>query len=93
MSEPFCFDCRFFVPEGKWRNDLTSDQWDDCMEGECRAGLPALGQLLTDLQGETFRHFGKWPKVMASEWCGAFTLRESSNTANDVAPRSPTLAD
>ena len=27
MMAPLCFDCRFFVPEGKLHNDLTEDQW------------------------------------------------------------------
>jgi len=78
MSIQFCFDCRFFVPEGERFNDLTEDQWDECLEGECRAGLPRLGQMLTDRHGDLFRDFGEWPKVMASDWCGKFNRRIGS---------------
>ena len=76
MDAPSCFQCRYFAPEGRLHNDLTENQWDECLEGECRAGLPALGQLLTDRHGDEFRHFGEWPKVMAGDWCGHFVRKE-----------------
>jgi hypothetical protein len=84
MSTSFCFDCRFFVPEGTWLNDLTEGQWDECIEGECRAALPVLGQLLTDRHGDPFRDFGDWPKVLASDWCGQFEPREKPGATRDT---------
>lgn len=81
MRTPCCFDCRFFVPEGRSQNDLAEDQWDDCMEGECHAGLPVLGQSLTDRHGDEFRGFSEWPKVLASDWCGHFTPRKEHDAA------------
>ena len=88
MTTPLCFDCRFFVPEGRLHNDLTEDQWDDCLEGTCRAEPPSLGELLADRHGERFRHYGEWPKVMASDWCGRFAAARPT----DDAPRSRTVA-
>ncbi len=72
MHSPFCFDCRFFVPDGRLHNDLTEEQWDEALEGECRAGLPALGPLVSDRHGDEYRHYGEWPRVLASFWCGQF---------------------
>ena len=43
-----------------------------CLEGQCHAELPVLGQMLKDRQGDPFRDFGEWPKVLASDWCGHF---------------------
>ncbi len=79
MTAPFCFDCRFFVPEKSFHNNLTEEQWDDCLEGQCRAGLPVLGRRLKDRHGDPFRDFGEWPKVMASDWCGKFERRIRSD--------------
>lgn len=75
MNEPFCFGCQFFVREESTHNDLTEEQWDSCLEGQCRAGLPVLGRMLKDRHGDPFRDFGEWPKVMASDWCGKFERR------------------
>ena len=72
MDSPFCFDCRFFVPDDRLHNDLTEDDWDEILEGECRAGLPALGPVVTDRHGDEYRHYGEWPRVLASFWCGQF---------------------
>ena len=75
MDTPFCFDCRFLVPDDRLHNDLTQDDWDDILEGECRASLPALGPVVTDRHGDEYRHYGEWPRVLASFWCGHFQPR------------------
>jgi hypothetical protein len=80
MSTCCCFDCRLFIPEGRSQNDLADDQWDECLEGECRAGLPVLGQLLTDLHGDSFRLVWS-PRA-----------RENTAAARHGRPRWPTLA-
>ena len=72
MKAPFCFDCRFFVPEGSFHNELTEDKWDDCLEGQCRAALPVLGRMVKDRHDDLCRDFAEWPKVMASDWCVTF---------------------
>ena len=76
MNAPVCFDCVYFVPEGSQHNDLIPRQWDECLEGECHRGVPRLGLMLKDRHGDSFRHFGEWPKVMAGDWCGEFKPRE-----------------
>ncbi|HQL76544.1 MAG TPA: hypothetical protein PLD58_25505 [Phycisphaerae bacterium] len=86
MDRPFCFDCRFFVPTGMSHNDLAPGQWSECMEGECRRNPPRLGMLLTDRNGDDFRHYGEWPKVMAADWCGEFKPRQ--NATCDVAAQT-----
>ncbi len=75
MNEPACFDCVYFVPFSSWHNHLTEEQWNEGLEGECRRHVPHLGEELTDRHGDTFRHFGEWPKVMACNWCGEFISR------------------
>ena len=93
MNILFCFDCWFFIPEGRRFNDLTEDQWDDCMEGECHAGVPKLGQMLTDRHGDPFRDFGEWPKVMASDWCGKLEPREQSAPQTDPGLSSKAVGE
>lgn len=85
MEEPLCFDCRFFVPEGSFHNELTEDQWDECLEGECHVAPPVLGQMLKDRHGDPFRDFGEWPKVMASDWCAKHVLREIASPPTPLA--------
>jgi len=85
MMEPLCFDCVHFAPGGTRRNELTEDQWDECLEGECHRRTPHLGPELIDNHGDTFRHLGEWPKVMAGDWCGEFAerpVRTGSANAN-----------
>ncbi len=87
METPFCFDCRFFVPEGKLHNDLAEEQWAESLAGECRRLCPALGPMVTDRHGDQFRHFGEWPRVMAAEWCGRFEPKPPA-----VGPRTVRMA-
>lgn len=75
MTAACCFDCRFFAPDHRTCNDLTEDEWDECLPGECRRRCPALGPMVTDRYGDEQRHFGEWPKVLASDWCGEFQKR------------------
>ena len=86
MDQPFCFDCRFFVPTDMRHNDPAPDQWDECVEGECRHDTPRLGEMLVDRHGDAFRHFGQWPKVMACDWCGAF--EPGQRATRDIAAQT-----
>lgn len=81
MDHLCCFDCRFFVPEGKRINDLTDEQWDECLEGQCRVCPPTLGPLFTDSQGHSVRGFGVWPRVKATDCCCKLEPREKSEPA------------
>lgn len=76
MNVPCCFDCRFFAPHGAQHNDLTENQWDECLEGECHRNCPDLGNTLVDRHGDEGRAFGEWPKVLAADWCGRFRARQ-----------------
>lgn len=66
----FCFNCRLFAPGAGGHNELTEDEVDHCLEGECRRHPPCLGVTLIDRHGDEFRHFGEWPKVLGGDWCG-----------------------
>ena len=81
MTDPCCFDCRFFVPDHRTGNDLTEDDWDECLPGECRRLPPALGDLVEDRYGDKDRCFGQWPKVIASDWCGECQQGNARQTA------------
>lgn len=61
-----CSDCRFF------HREYAPAEQPLVAEGECRRHPPVVGELLTDRHGETFRHYGEWPRVMDSDWCGSF---------------------
>jgi hypothetical protein len=76
MNDSCCFDCVFFAPGGSQHNNLTEDQLDDCLEGECHRNCPTLGDMSTDRHGDEFRCFGEWPKVLAGDWCGRFRARQ-----------------
>ncbi len=67
-----CFDCRFFSPEGIQRvDDLTEQDWDECLDGECRKSPPSVGRFRGEEQYYQY-DFGQWPHVQAAEWCGEF---------------------
>ncbi len=87
MIDPLCFDCVHFTPGGTRRNDLTEDQWDECLEGECHRHTPHLGPVFKDRDGDTYRHFGQWPRVMAGDWCGEFESRHKAR--RDSGARTP----
>jgi hypothetical protein len=75
MNPLRCRNCRFFqLDETQTASEVFKD-WEEMKEGECRAEPPRLGEMLTDRDGETFRHFGQWPRVMAIDWCGRFDPR------------------
>jgi len=90
IMSPFCIDCRYFVPDGQFHNDLSEAEAASNQErdGECRRCPPVLGQLLTDRHGDTFRHYGEWPRVMGCDGCGEF---EPCQRLKD-RDTSPTLA-
>ena len=70
-----CFDCDYFEIEGKDVSAMTEADWQDgCAEGECRFNPPVLGPEI-ERDGDTFRCFGEFPKVLSSDWCGQFKQR------------------
>ncbi len=70
-----CFDCDFFHIEGHDVSELTEADWQGgCAEGECRFHPPVLGPEI-ERDGDTFRCFGEFPKVLSSDWCGQFQPR------------------
>lgn len=90
---PYCFDCRFFVAQGRTHNDLAEEEWDECRTGECRRHCPPLGPMETDRHGDAFRHFSEWPKVMAGDWCGEFEPKRSAADAKTDTPVKVTGAE
>lgn len=70
-----CFDCEFFMPEGKnCPDELTEADWDNgTREGECRRRPPALGPFVKRMD---MRTFGECPRVLATDWCGEFAARQ-----------------
>jgi hypothetical protein len=40
-----------------------------------------LGPMLTDRDGDEFRDFGEWPKVLACDWCGEYAPYASDQSA------------
>ncbi|MFV0445481.1 MAG: hypothetical protein ACK5Q5_18025, partial [Planctomycetaceae bacterium] len=70
-----CFDCDFFQLEGRDTQDLSEEDWNyGCAEGECRYQPPSLGVEI-ESQGETIRHYGEFPRVLVTDWCGQFQAR------------------
>ena len=82
MKDACCFDCRFFspgehgCPSWETENSLPK-QWDESFEGLCRFNTPLLGDLIKDKDGDEFRFFGQWPKMMACDWCRKFKSRKT----------------
>jgi hypothetical protein len=75
MDYTACINCRFFAPE-RPEHDPSKP---DFVEGECRRHPPALGIMLIDRHGDDFRHFGEWPKVLGSDWCGDYEPRREAD--------------
>ncbi len=87
IMERRCFDCDFFQLEVRDTPELSEDDWDNgCAEGECHLNPPVLGPEI-ESQGETFRHFGEFPRVLVSDWCGQFQPR--ATCGHYVRPRWP----
>lgn len=87
--EARCFDCRFFCREGIDKADeLTAEDWDECLEGDCRRSPPVVGRFRGE--DEYLRYdYGQWPLVQAVNWCGAFepcqrAIRDSAATSRQV---------
>ncbi len=80
MTEPLCFDCVYFVPEGMSSNDLEPDQWDEGVAGDCRSRSPVAGRPTDDRSV----NYAYWPIVLAGDWCGEFRSREESIRPSDV---------
>ncbi len=67
-----CFDCRFFSPGGyKTADELREEEWDECLEGECRRNPPRVGRFRGEDEHLQY-DYGQWPLVQAANWCGAF---------------------
>ena len=81
MNATVCFYCVYFVPDPLQHSDPDPGQWDECLEGECHRHVPRLGVMLKDRNGDSFRHFGEWPKVAAGDWCGEFKPREGESAS------------
>jgi hypothetical protein len=90
---PLCVDCRYFSPEGRLHNDLAESEVanPDMLEGECRRCPPVVGEQLTDRHGDTFRHYGEWPRAMGCDWCGAFEPCQRVK-GRDVSPQLARVA-
>jgi hypothetical protein len=43
--------------------------------------------VLKDRDGETYRHFGQWPRVMAGDWCGEFESRHKATRDSGARTR------
>ncbi len=70
---PVCFSCRYFRPEGlDYADELTEDDWDACMDGECRRNPPQVGDFIKAGTIDEERWYGNFPRVMACDWCGAY---------------------
>lgn len=72
-SEPACWDCRFFEPEGVV--DLSQPWPDESYAGDCRFHPPQVGDLIKRGTEDEERWFGNFPRVMACDWCGQFRRR------------------
>lgn len=75
MSDCCCFDCRFYEPDSGSASALSEKDWREDLPGDCRGHAPVVGDLVTHSDGDPGRRFGEPPRVMASMWCGEFTLR------------------
>lgn len=74
-----CFECRFFVLDGKAHPDQTreSDWQDGTCEGTCRRRSPQLGPIIPQQNDHYWRAYAEWPKVLGTDWCGHFKDRLS----------------
>ena len=91
-----CFDCRFFVLEGKMnpREIQESDWKDGTCEGECKRRPPHLGDMVPQKDDELWRTYGIWPRVLGDDWCGEFEPRRQEQQpepacADAIAGRQP----
>ncbi len=79
MKGVCCYNCRFFSlgehGSPAYESENLSKEFEDDWEGICKFNPPVLGELMRDREGDDFRHYGEWPKIMAGEWCGKFELR------------------
>ena len=89
MSVDKCFCCRFFIPDGMLFSQLRGVPPKDCLDGECHRHGPELGVVLVDPDGDEFRHYGEWPKVMADDWCGEFVTRQCPDDGPQTAHVGP----
>lgn len=70
-----CFNCDYFHLEDHGVGEMTEADWQaGFAEGECRISPPVLGPEI-ERDGDTFRCFGEFPKVLSNDWCGQFKPR------------------
>jgi len=69
MTRPYCFHCRYFVPEGMDHNELPDGDVDETIAGECRRHTPVPGAQEDDPRRVNYAY---WPAVIATQWCGEF---------------------
>jgi len=77
---PCCYLCRFFSPgdSGTPRDEELEEipeGGDYTLVGVCRRRPPELGPVVRQSDGEDWRTYGEWPRVMACDWCGEFEQR------------------
>lgn len=54
---------------------MTEVDWaEGCAEGECRLNPPTIGPEI-ERNGESIRLYGRFPKVLVTDWCGQFKPR------------------
>jgi hypothetical protein len=73
-----CFDCRFFVPDGRTHScEIQESDWKKgTCEGDCRRRPPHLGDIVPQKDDDLWRTYCIWPRVLATDWCGEFKPRE-----------------
>ena len=80
MTRPYCFHCRYFVPEDMDHNELPNGEVDETIGGECRRQTPVAGAPEDDLRRVNYAY---WPAVIATQWCGEFKRRHRPETPSD----------
>ncbi|NUQ10807.1 MAG: hypothetical protein HUU26_00550 [Gemmatimonadaceae bacterium] len=68
-------------------DDLTEQDWDEGLEGECRRNPPCVGRFRGEDEHLQY-DYGQWPLVQAVNWCGAFEPCRRALSLNDGLTRT-----
>lgn len=71
-----CRDCRYFQPNppADRPGDLAAALNGGSNGGECHRRPPAFGPLVEAIGTRTL---GEFPRILAADWCGEFSPRET----------------